>query len=267
MSASGDLRISIVQSNLQWEGVATNRSRLAEQMAPLAGVSDVVVLPEMFTTGFSMDSQRLAETMEGPSIAWMAEQAQSLDAVVTGSMILEESGSYFNRLVWMKPDGSYEVYDKRHLFRMASEEAYFTGGNKPLIVEWRGWKIRPLVCYDLRFPVWSRNRYSEGEASYDALIYVANWPEARRSAWQILLRARAHENQAYVIGVNRVGEDGKGISYAGDSAIVSPKGVDLASVADFQEGVATVSLSKSELDAYREKFPTGLDADDFHLNT
>ncbi len=265
MSLSSDLKVSLVQTPLHWENPEENYRHLSDLIRPLAGKTDLVVLPEMFTTGFSMDSARLAEPLNGPTLGWMVQTAQDLDAVVTGSIIVEEGGNYFNRLIWMQPDGHFQTYDKRHLFRMAEEDAHFEGGTAQLVVEWRGWRICPLICYDLRFPVWSRNRYENGAAAYDVLIYVANWPAARRTAWQTLLRARAHENQVYVLGVNRVGEDGKGIAYAGDSAVISPKGADLMEFETNETGVKTAVLSAEALNDFRVKFPVGLDADDFTL--
>jgi len=254
-----DLRVTLVQSRLQWHDADANRKRFALQLAKLAGKTDLVVLPEMFTTGFTMDAPRYAESMDGPSIEWMRGQAHSLGATVTGSMIIEEKGSFYNRLIWMSPDGAYRCYDKRHLFRMANEHHHYAAGNHRLIVELNGWRVCPLVCYDLRFPVWSRNR-----DDYDLLIYVANWPKRRSHHWRTLLLARAIENLSYVAAINRVGADGNEIDYSGDSAIISPMGERLATLAE-SEAVVTLALSEQALNHYRERFPAGRDADDFTL--
>ncbi|EJF11524.1 amidohydrolase [Pontibacter sp. BAB1700] len=216
-----DLRVTIIQTSLHWQDAAANRSMFSEKLALVAPDTDLVVLPEMFTTGFSMDASGLAEETEGPTLEWMKEEAAKHEAVLTGSVIVREGEQYFNRLYWVRPDGTYEHYNKRHLFRMAKEHHTYTPGQEKLLVELRGWKICPLVCYDLRFPVWSRNVGSE----YDLLLYVANWPKPRANAWSILLQARAIENLSYVVGVNRVGTDGNGHPYSGDSAIIHPKGI------------------------------------------
>jgi omega-amidase len=200
----------------------------------------------------------LAEPMNYTSFKWMKQQSAQKGAVVTGSLIIKEKGFYFNRLIWMQPDGKYYVYDKRHLFRMAEEDQIFTAGKEKLLVEWKGWKIRPLICYDLRFPVWSRNKKNE----YDLLIYVANWPEVRRMPWKSLLQARAIENLSYVVGVNRIGTDGKGIAYGGESSVISPKGEVLWQKESTEE-IYSCILNKTELDSFRAKFPADMDADEF----
>src|SRR5262245_56105778 len=232
-------------------------------MTPLAGKTDVIVLPEMFTTGFTMDATQMAEPANGPTVAWMRDMAARLDAAVTGSVVTEEGGHYFNRLAWMPPDGRHSSYDKRHLFRMAREHEHYAAGDVRLIVTFRGFRVCPLVCYDLRFPVWSRNRIGTNDG-YDVLIYVANWPERRRYAWQTLLRARAIENLSYCIGVNRVGPDAKGIDHTGDSAALDYLGQPLAPVLE-GESVATVTLDRAGLENFRTKFPAHLDADEFGL--
>ncbi|MFN3875767.1 MAG: amidohydrolase [Flavobacteriales bacterium] len=245
---------------LHWEDAAANRAMFAAKLAPLKGASDLVVLPEMFTTGFSMRSAELAEPMDGPALQWMREQAAALDAALYGSVIIEEEGRRFNRGLFVMPDGRALHYDKRHLFRFAGEHERFSPGNRRVVVEWRGWRILLQVCFDLRFPVFARNR-----GDYDLALYVANWPEARRLPWSQLLVARAIENQCYVAGVNRVGMDGKGIHYSGDSAAISPKGLPLAACEPGKEAVTTVPLSMSELVEFRAAFPVALDADDFVL--
>ena len=253
-----DLRITVIQSNLYWENIGANLAMFEEKIARLEKQTDIIVLPEMFTTGFTMNAKALAEPMNFTTFKWMKQQAAQTGAVVTGSFIVKENTNFYNRLIWMQPDGRYFVYDKRHLFRMAEEHLVYASGKEKLLVEWKGWKIRPLICYDLRFPVWSRNRKNE----YDVLIYVANWPETRRLPWKALLQARAIENLSYVVGVNRVGEDGKGIFYKGDSGIISPKG-EWIWEKESEETVFTYSLSKAELDTFRTKFPADMDADEF----
>ena len=216
-----------------------------------------------------MNPAKLAEPANGPTLAWMQEQSQRLNAVITGSIIAEDKGKFYNRLLWVKPDGSFAHYDKRHLFRMAGEEQKFAFGEEKLIVDLHGWKICPLVCYDLRFPVWSRNRWKKADgalvADYDVLIYVANWPERRNHPWKTLLMARAIENQSYVIGVNRVGNDGNFMFHSGDSAIIDFKGEHLKSAVIGREEILTATLSSQLLNEFRASFPAGMDADDFRL--
>jgi len=255
-----DLRITTIQTQLHWENPAANRAMFDKKLSPLAGKTDVVVLPEMFTTGFSMKAAELAEKMDGTTMDWLARHAGSLNAVITGSLIAEENGHYYNRLIWMRPDGTYETYDKRHLFTMAKEHHTYTAGTERLITEWQGWKICPLICYDLRFPVWARNT-----VDYDVLIYTANWPVKRSYAWRILLHARAIENQAYTIGGNHVGKDGNGFEYSGDTMIVEPAGADiLYHKADVEE-VHTESLSYAHLKEVRGKLPFLADRDEMNL--
>ena len=255
-----DLKITIIQSDLHWENPGANISMFEEKIWKIREQADVIVLPEMFTTGFTMNAPVLAEPMNLTAFKWMKQQAAQTGAVVTGSLIIKEKDRYFNRLIWMQPDGKFFMYDKRHLFRMAEEHQIYSPGREKLLVEWKGWKIRPLICYDLRFPVWSRNRQNE----YDLLIYVANWPEARRLPWKTLLQARAIENLSYVVGVNRIGKDGKGIMYCGESSVISPKGEVLWQKENSEE-IATYALSKTELDSFRAKFPADMDADEFTL--
>lgn len=255
-----DLRVTLVQSMLHWEIAAANRAMFGEKLTGLKGTTDLIVLPEMFTTGFSMRSTELAEDMNGPTVAWMREQAKALDAALYGSVIITEGGKYFNRGLFMKPDGQVTTYDKRHLFRFANETDHYSAGKERVVVEWRDWRILLQVCFDLRFPVFARNR-----GDYDAILYVANWPEARRYPWSQLLIARAIENQVYVAGVNRVGMDGKGMHYTGDSVVIDPRGAIIGSVEPSQEGTATVALDWNALADFREKFPVAKDADDFEL--
>ena len=259
------LNVTLVQAGLIWHDAAVNRRKFEALLAPLAGRTDLVALPEMFTTGFTMQPETAAEVADGPTVDWMRAQAAKLGAVICGSIATRDAGRCFNRLVCMRPDGTHERYDKRHLFRMAHEHDHYTAGTRRVIVEIKGWKVRPLVCYDLRFPVWSRNRFG-GDEAYDLLLYVANWPERRRYAWQTLIKARAIENLSYVVAVNCVGQDGNGISYTGDSAAIDFLG-QLITEPSEQEFVTTVTLDRAALQAFRDKFPAHLDADEFELHS
>jgi omega-amidase len=256
---TANLRVTMIQADLAWQDPATNRRNLAAHFRGLAGHTDLIVLPEMFTTGFSMAAGPLAETMAGATVGWLREEAAAIGCAITGSLIVEENGRHYNRLVWATPDGHCAHYDKRHLFRMAREQEHYAAGSQRLVVELKGWRLCPLVCYDLRFPVWSRSR-----GDYDVLLYVANWPSRRRSAWSALLRARAIENACYVVGVNRVGRDGNGASYSGDSVALDFLGQVLGG--DRDGGfVETVVLDREALATFRRDFPVHLDADDFEL--
>lgn len=255
-----DLKVSLVQSMLHWEDAAANRTMFGEKLRALKGATDLVLLPEMFSTGFSMRSTELTESMDGPTVAWMREQARKIDAAIYGSIIIREGGRYFNRGLFVDPSGQITVYDKRHLFRFANENEHYSPGNARVAVAWRGWRILLQVCFDLRFPVFSRNRND-----YDMILYVANWPEARRYPWSQLLIARAIENQCYVAGLNRVGMDGKGIHYTGDSVVIDPKGEVTAACETGREEVVTRLLPRATLDDFRAKFPVAMDADDFDL--
>jgi len=326
-----NLKITVIQSELHWENAAKNLAMFTEKIASIKEATDVIVLPEMFTTGFTMNSTQLAETMEGKTVEWMKQQAKSKNSAIVGSLIITENipfsggvrslshqslGAFYNRLIWAQPNGKIYTYDKRHLFRMANEHEFYTSGNERLIVEYKGWKICPLICYDLRFPVWSRNKEFDvqglkfevdlknheknsnppavGQAlkpqtsnlkpAFDCLIYVANWPEARKTPWSKLLEVRAIENQVYVVGVNRVGKspspthpEGKGVSnpqvteesgitYSGNSAIIDPKGNVISNIPEYQNYIQTIELNREELDDFRTKFPVGLDGDDFEIN-
>jgi predicted amidohydrolase len=256
---STHLRVTLVQTELAWQDPAANRHRLAAHFRGLVGHTDLVVLPEMFSTGFSMAAAELAEDMDGPTVDWMREEAAALGCVVAGSLIVRDGGRCYNRLVWARPDGSLEHYDKRHLFRLAGEQEHYAAGSRRLVVALKGWRVCPMVCYDLRFPVWSRSR-----GDYDLLLYVANWPQRRALAWSTLLRARAIENQSYVVGVNRIGKDGNGTIYVGDSVAVDFLGQPLSSEGG-GDRVETAVLDLESLRAYRESFPAHLDADRFEL--
>jgi predicted amidohydrolase len=267
MTAIDDLRVSLVQADTVWHEPVANRALYGGLIADLAGKTDLVVLPETFTSGFSNEAIARAETMRGPSVAWMRDQAVALGAVVTGSLQIREGDSVFNRLLWATPDGELQHYDKRHLFRMAGEHERYAGGRGRLTVELNGWRVCPLVCYDLRFPVFLRNRFGVEAADrfdYDLLVFVANWPAARRHAWSTLLRARAIENLACVAAVNRVGSDGNGIDYAGDSVGLNELGQPLVECGA-QPQVVTVDFSAGALRRHRERFPAQLDADAFDL--
>jgi len=261
-----NLKVTTLQTQLHWENVEANRAMLEEKIAKIDTKTDVIVLPEMFTTGFSMNARALAEPMNFHTTRWMKNMASKTDALLLGSVIIQENKNFFNRLFWVEPSGNIKTYDKRHLFRMAEEEKVYTPGNKPLIAEWRGWKICPMVCYDLRFPVWGRNHFEKqsGAADYDVLIYVANWPAARSYHWQTLLKARSIENLCFTIGVNRTGEDLKKIKYEGRSLVVDPKGEVLYDAGE-QDAIVTTELNASELKNWRSKFPAYLDADDFKI--
>lgn len=254
------LNLCLIQTDLHWENPVANRAMLEEKIFALPETTDLIVLPEMFTTGFTMNAQAVAEPMNLTTFKWLKQMSAQTGAVVTGSYVVQEGGRYYNRLIWMQPDGSFDHYDKRHLFRMAEEDKTYTAGTRRLVKEWKGWRICPLICYDLRFPVWSRNINLE----YDLLLYVANWPAARRNPWNTLLQARAIENLSYVAGVNRVGHDGKGIPYSGDSAVIDFKGEVMYRQTD-EEAIYQQSLSLDELKAFRQKFPANLDADAFTL--
>jgi omega-amidase len=257
------LSVTLIQQPLVWQDAAANRARFAALLEPLAGRTDLIVLPETFTTGFSMDVARLGEPAAGATCDWLLERAARLNAAITGSVITAAAGRYYNRLLWATPAGELRHYDKRHLFRMGREHEHFTGGREAVSLEWRGLRICPLVCYDLRFPVFSRRRPG---LDYELLVYVANWPAARGYAWAQLLRARAIENQAYVVGVNRVGADGAGVDYAGGSAAFDCLGQPLTELGA-EPGLVTVVLEVAQLRTFREKFPAHLDADRFTLET
>ena len=252
-----DLTVTLIQTELAWEDIPANLAMLNRKIDAIYEKTDVMVLPEMFTTGFSMRAEKLAESMDGVAVSWMAAKSKQKNAHILGSVIIEEDKKYFNRLIWATPDGDVLTYDKKHLFRMAGEHKVFSAGNRCLTVEVRGWKLRPFICYDLRFPVWCRNINN----SYDAAIYIANWPAIRAPHWKLLLSARAVENQCYVIGVNRVGKDGNGLAYSGDSSIIDPMGNVLFAQAD-TPCVTTATLDYDRIRKYRETFAVWQDADD-----
>jgi omega-amidase len=242
-----------------WEDRDRNLEHFAKHLDQI-GETDLIILPETFSTGFSMKSTELAEEMGGKSRDWLVKKAAEKDAAIMASLLAKEGGKFYNRLHFVHPDGKVEIYNKRHLFTMAEEHLHYSAGNELLTVNYKSWRIRPLVCYDLRFPVWSRNKQD-----YDLLIYIANWPVPRRNAWDILLKARAIENYAYCAGVNRVGKDGADKEYSGGSVLIDPKGAELAKVPDSQEGIVETTLSLEYLERYRAKFPVHQDADEFTI--
>jgi predicted amidohydrolase len=251
------IKVTLIQSDIIWEDKKSNLINYQEKIDGIES-TDLIILPEMFATGFSMNPKDISETMDGDVINWMSLNAIKMDCAVCGSIIIESGGKYFNRFIWVNPDGSIHHYDKRHLFSFSGEDENYEWGNSKIIIEYKGWKICPLICYDLRFPVWSRN--VEG---YDLLIYVANWPSKRKSAWRSLLTARAIENQSYVIGVNRVGDDISNY-YSGESSIINSLGETLY-IKSHDEDVWTTTLSKYELIKTREQFPFLKDKDNFKI--
>lgn len=261
-----DLKITLIQSDIHWEDIGANLAMFEEKIWQISGGTDVIVLSEMFTTGFTMAAPRLAELMNLRTTKWMKQMADQTGALMLGSFIVNVHDRYYNRLLWMEPGGNFKTYDKRHLFRMANEHRTYSAGESLLVGSWKGWRICPLVCYDLRFPVWSRNKFdvTTKRLLYDVLVYVANWPTARIEAWDTLLKARAIENLSYVVGVNRIGQDGNSIEYNGHSAIISPKGETVITI-DGMEAIRTLQLNANSLQAFRDKFPAYMDADEFSL--
>lgn len=255
------LKITTFQAYLFWENIDKNLQNLGLRLSSIREKTDLIVLPEMFSTGFSMNPEKFAEEMNGRSMKWMLEQAKKFDAVVTGSIIIKENKKYYNRLIWMRADGSFEYYDKRHLFGLGEEDQHYTAGTRKLFVELNGWKICPMICYDLRFPVWLRNVNEE----YDILLIVANWPERRSLHWRTLIPARAIENQAFVVAVNRIGHDGNEIYHSGDSMCIDPLGK-VVYYKPNDEDLYTFSINKEDLTHARTSFPFLKDADTFKLN-
>jgi predicted amidohydrolase len=252
-----DLTLTLIQTELAWEDILTNLSRFDAEIDSLASATDLIILPEMFSTGFSMGAPDLAEPMDGASVTWMKRKAVEMDTVITGSVMVRDQGLFYNRLVWARPDGTISTYNKKHLFRYAGEQKVYKAGDRWLTVTLKGWRIRPFICYDLRFPIWTRNL----NHSYDLAIFVANWPAKRAQHWRALLKARAIENQAYVAAVNRVGTDGNGFDYYGHSAVIDPTGKVLLEKEQIP-CTTTLSLSYDVLSDYRKKFPAWMDADD-----
>ena len=261
-----DLKILYFQSDLVWENPEANLSRFEKKIDESFSGQHLIVLPETFTTGFPVDPKPFAETIDGDTVKKMKELSAKTGAVITGSFLMKEDGNYFNTLLWVQPDGKIERYDKRHVFSMGGEDKKITKGKKQLLVELNGWRIRPMICYDLRFPVWCKNHYDKtGGFEYDLAIFVANWPSQRSYPWDMLLIARAIENQAYVLGVNRIGYDGTGNFYSGNSKMIDPKGRVISEVENGKESAETVTISKEKLIAFRNKFNVGRDWDKFEI--
>ena len=260
-----DLNIRIIQADLFWEDTDRNLKKFDQLLRNIDLSNDLVVLPEMFNTGFTMNVKKCAETEDGKTITWLRQKAKELNCVIAGSLLIHENGAFYNRLIWMKQDGSFEYYNKRHLFRMSNEHLTMSEGREKKIVELNGWKINLQICYDLRFPVWSKNSHKDGIYAYDILLYIANWPEIRKHAYEKLLPARAIENQAFVVWINRVGKDGNDIAHSGDSSVTDPYGKELKKAKPNLEEVLSIKLSWKELADFRKKFQVGLDWDHFHI--
>ena len=261
------LIITTIQTNLHWENKTANLEMLEKKILGIAEKTNVVLLPEMFSTGFSMQPALFAETMEGETVNWMRHLAKQKNIILGGSIMVSENDVYFNRFIWMQPNGQFGFYDKRHCFSLAGEDQHYGSGNKRTIASVGGWKINLQICYDLRFPVWSRQQLQQDEQNnfnpeYDVLVYVANWPERRSNAWKTLLQARAIENQSFVFGVNRVGNDGKQIYHSGDTMVVDPMGEVLYQNAH-NEDIHTITIEKNKLREVREKLPFWKDGDGF----
>lgn len=272
------MKVTLIQTQLYWENTEKNLAHFDKLIASISEETDLILLPEMFSTGFSMHPKKTAVPANGNTLKWLQEKAKEKKAVVCGSVAVKDRENYFNRLFWVQPNGEFKTYNKRHLFRMAKEDESYKAGAKKLITQIGDWNFCPLICYDLRFPVWSRNRFgvkkagvsnqqsSNGSWDYDVLIYLANWPGARIYQWRQLLIARAIENQCYVIGLNRIGKDGNNYDYSGDSMVIGPKGEVVAETEANKEWITTVVLDKKNLEAFRENFPVGLDADGFTVS-
>ena len=260
-----DLSVTLIQTNLFWEDSQKNLIHFDHLLNQVSESTDLILLPEMFNTGFSINPSKCAEAMDGPSMQFLRLKAMEKNAVIMATLLIREGDRCYNRLVCMHPDGNFQTYDKRHLFRLSEEQKVFTGGHQKLIMEVNGWKISPIICYDLRFPVWSKNTWSEGTYEYDLMVCLANWPAIREYAWKMLLIARAIENQAYVAGVNRVGDDGHGIWHSGDSVAIDSKGKVIWAAEAGKESVETVTFSAGELQLFRDSFTMGMDWDHFSI--
>ena len=261
-----DLKVSLIQSSLFWEDHNQNRQMFEKKIFSIEEDTDIIILPEMFSTGFSMEPVQIAENAKGDSFQWMQKMAKEKNAVISGSIATKENGKYYNRFYWVEPDGKHYQYNKKHLFTFAGEDKQYTAGTEKVIIGYKGWKIMPLICYDLRFPVWSKNNYSvENGFDYDCLLYVANWPQPRSHAWRVLLMARAIENQAYVIGVNRVGTDHNMNDYSGDSGIINPRGENISNIMPSKEVQETIVMSYEKLKSFRQSFKLGPDWDKYTI--
>jgi predicted amidohydrolase len=262
-----DLTVTFVQTNLFWEEPQKNLEHFEWLLKGIKAPGDLILLPEMFNTGFSINPGFCAEQMDGPSMRFLAAKSREKNAVIMATLLISEHDRFFNRLICMYPDGHFGFYDKRHLFRLSEEYKIISGGNKKMTVSVKGWNIATIICYDLRFPVWSKNTYTDGTYEYDLLVCLANWPGSRSDIWKTLLTARAIENQAYVAGVNRVGEDGHGTFHSGDSLVCDPKGQQLIETRPGHEEIRTITLSSGDLALYREAFTVGLDWDPFTIQS
>jgi omega-amidase len=256
------INVTTIQTNLYWQDIDKNLAHFDEKVNAIKEHTDIIVLPEMFTTGFTMNPKVFAEEHGGKGLQWMQLKSKEKNCVLVGSISIKDGEKFYNRLYWVMPDGTYQFYDKHHLFQMGKEDLHYAAGTTKLVIEYKGWNICPLICYDLRFPVWSRNRK---DSRYDILIYVANWPEVRSYPWKQLLIARAIENQAYVVGVNRIGQDGNEIAHSGDSCIINPRGEIISKTKAHEDVSETVSLSFTYLEEFRKVFPVMLDGDDFNV--
>ena len=260
-----NLNIAYIQADLKWEDKKANLQHFNDLLKQVQVGTDLILLPETFTTAFPVDPKIFAEKEDGVTMRWLQQQARDKNAVICTTFPLEKDGHYYNSLVWMRPDGSYELYFKRHTFTMGGEDKLVERGQKQLIVELNGWRIRPMVCYDIRFPVWARNRYKDGQYEYDLAFYLANFPDSRMNVWHTLLQARAIENQAYWIGVNRVGEDANGLHYSGESQVINPRGLVISHAEPYQEVVLHCTLEAEPLLRFRTKFPLGPDWDKYEI--
>ena len=255
-----NINLTLIQSDIYWEDITANLAAFEEKIWKISEQTDVIILPEMFTTGFSMSTKSIAESMNMTTFKWMKQLSIQTGAVITGSYIVTANHNYFNRLIWMQPDGEFLFYDKKHLYRNSGESLNFVAGKEKIIPTWRGWKFCPLICYDLRFPIWSRNIWKNEQSLYDCLIYVANWPEPRHNAWQTLLKARAIENLSYCVGVNRIGKDENRLKYLGGSSLIDFKG-NIIFEAENNNEIITLSLDRKKLNDFRAEFPFYLDTD------
>lgn len=258
---SDKLKIALIQAHLVWENPEQNRINFTKKIESLSEEVDIVVLPEMFTTGFTMNAEGVAETMSGKTVSWMQDLASKKDTAIIGSIVISENNNFYNRLLFVTPNKTLQYYNKRHTFTLVGEDKIYTAGTKKNMMEYKGWKICPLICYDLRFPVWARNTQD-----YDVLIYVANWPKPRVSAWDTLLKARAIENMSYCVGVNRVGVDGVNSKYSGHSAVYDVLGNEITTFQPNKEEIQIVTLEKRHIEAYRNKLKFLNDRDTFTVN-
>jgi len=258
--ATPSLRVSLVQSDLHWENPKANKAHFSKILAPLANTTDLIVLPEMFTTGFSMNAEHLSEAQNGPTVQWLVETSKLLSSAIVGTIIIKDGANFYNRLLFVTPLGEIHTYDKKHTFTLAGEHRVFTPGVARVFIDYLGFKICPLICYDLRFPVWARNN-----VAYDIVLYTANWPQKRIAAWDVLLKARAIENMSYCIGVNRIGQDGNGHGYPGHSAVYDSLGKQLSTKEYETAFIQTIVLDKRHIQSTRDALPFLKDADDFTL--